>query len=76
MPRYFFHVFGEHELRDKDGEELPDDRAARQVAVRTFGEMIRDRRDWLDRDGGMRLIVEREPSSPIFTLEADARSAT
>ena len=42
MPRYFFHVYCERDLRDKDGTELPDMPAVRAEAIRAAGEMLRD----------------------------------
>jgi hypothetical protein len=38
MPRYYFHCVSD----DAEGADLPDDRAARDLARQTFGEMIRD----------------------------------
>lgn len=41
MPRYFFHTFNGHPYRDEEGTELPGIEEARQIAVRTAGEIIR-----------------------------------
>ena len=41
MPRYFFHFrLGPHHLRDRDGSELSDDRAARDHAGREIRRIL------------------------------------
>jgi hypothetical protein len=40
MGRYFFHLFNDLDVPDLEGRELPDDDAAREVAVTEAREMI------------------------------------
>ena len=42
MPRYYFHVEDAHTEIDEVGVELPNLEAARNEAVRTAGEILRD----------------------------------
>lgn len=60
MPRFFFHLTGEHTRRDEEGYEFPDPHAAWMEAVRTCGEMIRDQYRVLEpsRDWGMDVLDE------------------
>jgi hypothetical protein len=41
VPRYFFHVHDGHDLLDREGVELPGPAEAREQAIATAGEMIR-----------------------------------
>ncbi len=43
MPRYYFHVKDCNDLPDEEGTELSGPDEARIQAVRTSGEMLRDR---------------------------------
>ena len=40
MGRYFFHLFNDLDVPDLEGRELPDDDAAREVAIAEAREMI------------------------------------
>ena len=42
MPRYFFHTQTDTRFTDTEGFELPGPIEARQMAIRTCGEMMRD----------------------------------
>ena len=42
MPRYFFDVDDAGSFKDRDGIELPDLAAAREEAVKHFGEVLLD----------------------------------
>ena len=43
MPRYFFHVHDGASSLDQEGTELPDIYTAQAEAIRTSGEILRDR---------------------------------
>lgn len=42
MPTFFFHVHGDLQASDTEGTELPDDVAAKQMAIRSSAEALRD----------------------------------
>jgi hypothetical protein len=42
MPHYFFHVRDGGTTIDSEGVELPDQISAREEAIRTCGEMLRE----------------------------------
>ncbi|MGY3604415.1 MULTISPECIES: DUF6894 family protein [unclassified Bradyrhizobium] len=70
MPHYFFHISNGHPFKDTSGEELPDDNAAWQEALRT----VRDIEVNLDLDGAnvWSVEVKREDRS-IFQIHVSAR---
>lgn len=42
MPHYHFHMLNGRLFRDRDGEDLADDAAARRHALKIMGEVLRD----------------------------------
>jgi hypothetical protein len=60
MPRYFFHLHGSG-ARDTEGQEFPDDEAARQEAVAVARDLGRNRNVTTDE----RLIVTDESGKVI-----------
>ena len=42
MPRYYFHIFNDMEVRDDDGQQLRDVAAARKEARDAAADLIRD----------------------------------
>jgi hypothetical protein len=43
MPRYFFNVEDDRTIIDQEGTDLPNLRAAREAAVNTSAELLRER---------------------------------
>lgn len=69
MPRYFFHVHDGVDLRDEDGTELSDIRAARVEAVRFAGEVIANDADRRSLGEDWRLEVTDEAGLILFRLD-------
>ncbi|WP_394570356.1 DUF6894 family protein [Bradyrhizobium sp. 31Argb] len=70
MPRYFFHISNGHPFRDPKGEELRDDNAAWEQALRT----VRDIESSLDLDGSPEWSIEvKRGHSSIFRIDVSAR---
>lgn len=42
MPRYFFHTTDGQSHKDEHGLELRDSREAQRIAVKMFGELVKD----------------------------------
>ena len=42
MPRYFFDVHDDEDIRDDSGTEMPNPKAVRGEAIRFAGEMLKD----------------------------------
>jgi hypothetical protein len=74
MPRYFFHIFNGYESLDTVGTVLPDLASARENAVRTSGEILRDGADlW----GGVPWRMEvADESGPLFALNFSVSEIT
>jgi hypothetical protein len=69
MPRYFFHITRGHPFRDRQGEELRDDQAAWDEALRT----VRDIEASLDLNGSSEWSLEvRRGARPIFQINVSA----
>jgi hypothetical protein len=70
MARYFFHISNGQPFSDPEGQELPNDRAAWQEAIRT----VRDVETTLDLEGSpcWSLEVQRDGRS-IFRIDVSAR---
>jgi uncharacterized protein DUF6894 len=70
MPQYFFNITNGHPFKDPLGEDLPDDNAAWEQAVKT----VRDIESSLDLDGSRHwsLEVKREATS-IFRIDVSAK---
>ena len=68
MPRYFFHVHDGVDHLDGDGTELADLQAARNHAVRYFGDMLRDNPEtaWSGEPWSMNVTTEN--GLVLFTL--------
>jgi len=70
MPRYYFHISSGHPFEDPAGEELADDDAAWQEALRT----VRDIEANLDLDGANVWSVEvKRGDTSIFRIDVTAR---
>jgi hypothetical protein len=70
MPRYFYHISNGHPFEDTTGEDLPDDHAAWEEALRT----VRDIEQTLRLDGANAWSVEvQRGDKPIFRIDVWAR---
>ncbi len=68
MGRYFFHLFNDLDVPDLEGRELPNDAAAREVAIAEAREMIAES----VRNGSLnlshRIDVENRFRQPVVTV--------
>lgn len=67
MPRYFFHTFDGGSFPDLEGQELPDEGAARLEAMRALPEIARDA---IPKDGdkqGYTVLVTDEDGRSIYS---------
>lgn len=69
MPRYFFHIQDGCFDPDTIGTVLPDIYAAHVAAVRTSGEMLRDKGLKFWDDGAWAMKVHDDADRPLFTLQ-------
>lgn len=74
MTRYFFNLCDGNRTRDKDevGQELPDRKAAWEVATRYAGDSLRDLDGDLQPDLDWRLEVQTEDGTRIFQISIRA----
>ena len=72
MPRYFFHVQDGHDLPDREGVELPSPAEAREQAIATAGEMIRQSGIVLSDGSVWTMRVVEENGREVFTLRFSA----
>ena len=72
MPRFFFHVHDDVETIDREGTELPGITEARNEAIVTAGEMLRDLdgRFWNSRE--WRIWVTDEAGQTVCALRFSA----
>lgn len=68
MPRYFFHVKDGRDVRDEEGSELPNVASAQVIAVRTMGEILRERAVKNPLNEDMALHVLDEAGREVLTL--------
>jgi hypothetical protein len=68
MGRYFFHLFNDLDVPDLEGRDLPDDAAARTVAIAEAREMMAAdvRKGRLDLSH--RIDVENRFRQPVVTI--------
>jgi hypothetical protein len=69
MARYFFHTEDGVCYPDEQGTELPDLDAARGVAIRTLGEILRDAPKLFEAEMSLRLVVTDEKQLSLFRLD-------
>lgn len=69
MPRYYFHTEDGTSHPDEQGTELPGLDAARAMAIRTLGELLRDAPQTFQADMSLRLIVSDSDGSRLFELD-------
>ena len=75
MPRYFFNVHDGIDVPDREGTELPDTKAVRDMAVRSAGEAIKDmgQKFWSHEE--WRLDVVDEQENHVLTLRFSGQTA-
>ena len=64
MPRYFFHTHNGETVLDHRGLEFPNFRAARDEAIRTCGEMLRQIPSAINNGDPFQLWVTDQPEHP------------
>lgn len=70
MARYYFSISNGQPFSDRDGEELPDDHAAWQEALRT----VRDVESALDLNEASNWSLEvKRGDTPIFRIHVSAK---
>ena len=75
MPKFYFHVQMGELFPDEEGTTLPDERAARGIALEVVAQLVRDAADELWRGDALRVSAEDERRRPLFTLDLSARPA-
>lgn len=73
MPRYFFSTANGHYITDDEGDLLPDDDAARAMAVDILSEILPSQRQQLSDGGQYTVVVAAEDHSDIYEITARAR---
>ncbi|HEX8414251.1 MAG TPA: hypothetical protein VF637_10250, partial [Sphingomicrobium sp.] len=73
MPRYFFSTANGHCVQDEEGDILPDDEAARSLAVDILSEILPSQRDQLRQGGQYSIFVAAEDRTAIYEITATAR---
>ena len=75
MPRYFFHVSDDSDIRDDHGIVLPSERAAKHHGVKMLGRILNEdpRAFWAS--GHVRVLATTNDGTPLFTLEITAKLA-
>jgi len=76
VPRYFFHVHDGEDLLDREGVELPGPVEAREQAIATAGEMIRQSGVVLSDGSVWTMRVVNENGGEVFTLRFSADDHT
>ncbi|MBL0403635.1 hypothetical protein JKG68_06610 [Microvirga aerilata] len=72
MPCYFFYMNDGSSVRDAEGTELPDIYAAQDQAIRTSGEILRDRGAKFWNGTEWKLEVTDESDQVLFVLRFSA----
>jgi hypothetical protein len=68
MGRYFFHLFNDLDVPDLEGRDLPDDDAAREVAICEAREMIAESVRKGSVNLSHRIDVENRFRQPVATI--------
>lgn len=68
MPRYYFHICNGANDIDDQGQELPDEAAARREAARYGGGLLHDDPDLLVSGGQLRINVTDESGAFCFAV--------
>lgn len=75
MPRFHFHQHGGSEHPDEDGAELPDLATAKDIALRSLLEMVREHERAFWASGSWRMTVTDDLGSRLLCLELTATEA-
>ncbi|WP_422396639.1 DUF6894 family protein [Sphingomonas profundi] len=67
MPPFYFHAYEGDEIRDGDGQDLPDICSVRRVAVAYAGDLLKEAGDTLF-DHDMRLVVTDGTGLTLFSI--------
>ncbi|MHC2467780.1 hypothetical protein ACVIHD_006792 [Bradyrhizobium embrapense] len=70
MSKYYFHISNGHPFDDPEGEELPNDEAAWEVAVMTVRDIESNLN--LDQSSQWSVSVTRE-DTPVFRIDVSAK---
>jgi hypothetical protein len=73
MPRYFFSTVNGHHIKDEEGDVLPDDDAARSMAVDILSEILPSQRERLSEGGCYTVVVATEDCAALYEITATAR---
>lgn len=73
MPRYFFSTANGHRIKDDEGDVLPDDAAARHMAINILSEVLPSQREQLGDGGRYSVIVADEQANPVYEITATAK---
>ncbi len=69
MPRFFFNTNDDIDLCDDEGMELPDLDAARRVAIRYAGELLKESRSGLGFNETWQLQASDIDHAVLFTID-------
>ena len=75
MPRFFFDIYDGFDIRDEAGLECVNMHVARREAIKTAGEILRDRTDIWD-GKSWKMQVRDETGSIVARLTFAASSST
>lgn len=75
MPRYFFDIEDGRDVLDDEGDDLPDDRAARIAGLETLSEVLASRVERFWDEERLTLTVRDADRAPLVVLEVRARPA-
>lgn len=73
MPRYFFSTANGHKVIDSEGDVLPDETAARNMAIDILAEILPSQRHRLEDGGRYSVVVADEDNQALFEITATAR---
>jgi hypothetical protein len=76
MPRYFFHVVENSELRDDHGIDLPDERTAKLHGVMMLGKILREEPQAFWASGQIGVTATTDDGVVLFILKTTVELAT
>lgn len=75
MPRYFFDIEDGRDVVDDEGEDLPDDRAARIAGLEALSQVLGSRVERFWDDERLTLTVRDAERAPLVVVEVRTRPA-
>lgn len=69
MPRFFFNIYDGQDLRDQDGQVLPDWPSAQRLAIRYAGEVLQNDNERIAPDEDWRMEVTDEAGLVLLRLD-------